>query len=47
MTEREATECYQTIVNKPDVYMFNAEVTGVMLELFSKVDLTKLNNYTA
>ena len=43
MTEQEAALCYQSIISKQDSYTYNAEVAGVILELFSKVDGSKLN----
>ena len=43
MTEQEAALCYQSIISKQDSYTYNAEVAGAILELFSKVDGSKLN----
>ncbi|MBR5179523.1 MAG: sel1 repeat family protein [Lachnospiraceae bacterium] len=45
MSEEEATGCYQAIVNKPDIYMFNSEITGLMIELFSKIDKERLKKF--
>ncbi|MGN0292415.1 MAG: hypothetical protein ACI4D3_00255 [Lachnospiraceae bacterium] len=43
MSEKEASSCYQSVITKPDTYVYKAEVTGVILELFSKVDGSRLN----
>lgn len=42
MTEQEAELCYQSIITKQDTYTYNAEVAGAILELFSKIDGSKL-----
>lgn len=45
MTEQEAVSCYQSIIcrlDKPEIYVFNAEIPGVILELFNKIDGKKL-----
>jgi len=45
MSDQEAANCYQSVIRKPeksDVYVFNAEITGAMLELFTKIDAEKL-----
>lgn len=42
MTEQEAMSCYQSIITKQDTYIYNAEVAGAILELFSKIDGSKL-----
>lgn len=44
MTEEQAMDCYQSVVSKPDTYKYNAEVVGVLMELFDKVDGAKLNS---
>ena len=43
MTEQEAASCYQSIITKRDTYTYNAEIAGAILELFSKIDGSKLN----
>ena len=43
MTEQEAASCYQSIIAKRDTYTYNAEIAGAILELFSKIDGSKLN----
>lgn len=43
MTGEEASSCYQSIITKPDTYIYNAEIAGIILELFSKIDGSKLN----
>lgn len=43
MTEQEAFSCYQSIITKFDTHSYNAEITGVIFELFSKIDGGKLN----
>jgi hypothetical protein len=43
MTEEEASSCYRSVITKPDTYIYNAEIAGAMLELFSKIDGSKLN----
>ena len=42
MTEQEATSCYQSILTKRGTYTYNAEIAGTILELFSKIDGSKL-----
>lgn len=42
MSEKEASSCYQSIITKPDTYVYNAEIAGVILELFCKIDGSKL-----
>lgn len=42
MSEEEASSCYQSIITKPDTYVFNAEIAGAILELFCKIDGSKL-----
>lgn len=42
MTGEEAVLCYQNIVTRADTYIYNAEIAGVILELFSKIDGSKL-----
>ena len=42
MSEEEASSCYQSIITKPDTYVYNAEIAGAILELFSKIDGIKL-----
>ena len=42
MTEQEASSCYQSIITKRDTYTYNAEIAGAILELFSKIDGSKL-----
>lgn len=44
MSEEEASSCYQSIITKPDTYVYNAEIAGAILELFCKIDGTKLTN---
>lgn len=44
MSEEEASSCYESIITKPDTYVYNAEITGVILELFCKIDGSKLNS---
>lgn len=44
MSEEEASSCYQSIITKPDTYVYNAEIAGAILELFSKIDGTKLTS---
>lgn len=46
MSEQEATNCYQSVICKmerSDAYVYNAEITGVLLELYDKIDGEKLN----
>lgn len=43
MTEQEATSCYQSILTKRGTYTYNAEIAGTILELFSKIDGSKLS----
>lgn len=43
MSGEEAASCYQSIITKPDTYIYNAEIAGIILELFSKIDGSKLN----
>lgn len=43
MTGEEASSCYQSIITKPDTYIYNAEIAGIILELFSKIDGSRLN----
>lgn len=43
MTGEDASLCYQSIITKPDTYIYNAEIAGIILELFSKIDGSKLN----
>lgn len=45
MTEQEAASCYQSIITKRDTYIYNAEIAGAILELFSKIDGSKLNKF--
>ncbi|MCR4891381.1 MAG: hypothetical protein K5989_04250, partial [Lachnospiraceae bacterium] len=54
MTVYEAANCYQSVIRKPersDVYSFNSEITGVILELYTKINGEKLdtilNSHTA
>lgn len=42
MSEEEATLCYQSIITKPETYVYNAEIAGAILELFCKIDGSKL-----
>jgi hypothetical protein len=42
MSEDEAFSCYQSIITKPDSYEYNAEIVGVILELFCKIDGSKI-----
>jgi hypothetical protein len=42
MSEEEASSCYQSILTKPDSYEYNAEIVGVLLELFCKIDGNKI-----
>ena len=42
MSEEEASSCYQSIITKPDTYVYNAEIAGAILELFCKIDGSKL-----
>lgn len=42
MSEEEASSCYQSIITKPDTYIYNAEIAGTILELFCKIDGSKL-----
>lgn len=42
MSEEEASACYQSIITKPDTYVYNAEIAGAILELFCKIDGSKL-----
>lgn len=44
MSEKEAIGCYQSIICKPAIYVYNAEITGAMIELYNKIDGNKLNN---
>ena len=44
MSEEEASSCYQSIITKPDTYVYNAEIAGAILELFCKIDGAKLAN---
>ena len=44
MSEEEASSCYQSIIIKPDTYVYNAEIAGAILELFCKIDGAKLAN---
>lgn len=44
MSGEEAALCYERIVTKPDSYVYNAKVAGVILELFSKIDGSKLRD---
>lgn len=44
MSEEEASSCYQSIITKPDTYVYNAEIAGAILELFCKIDGTKLSS---
>lgn len=43
MSGEEAASCYQSIITKPYTYIYNAEIAGIILELFSKIDGSKLN----
>lgn len=43
MTGNEATSCYQSVITKPGTYEYNAEVTGVLLDLFFSVDVSRVN----
>ena len=43
MTEQEATSCYQSILTKRGTYTYNAEIAGTILELFRKIDGSKLS----
>lgn len=43
MSEEEASSCYQSIITKPDTYVYNAEIAGAILEMFCKIDGTKLS----
>ena len=43
MTKQEAASCYQSIITKRDTYTYSAEVAGTILELFNKIDGSKLN----
>lgn len=47
MSEEEASSCYQSIITKPDTYVYNAEIAGAILELFCKIDGTKLSNISS
>lgn len=47
MSEEEATSCYQSIITKPDTYVYNAEIAGAILELFCKIDGTKLSSISS
>lgn len=42
MSEEEASSCYQSIITKPDTYVYNAEIAGAILEMFCKIDGSKL-----
>lgn len=42
MSGEEASSCYERVVTKPDTYVYNAKIAGVILELFSMVDGSKL-----
>lgn len=44
MSEEEASSCYQSIITKPDTYVYNAEIAGAILELFCKIDGSKLSS---
>lgn len=44
MSGEEAALCYERIVTKPDSYVYNAKVAGVILELYSKIDGSKLRD---
>lgn len=44
MSEEEASSCYQSIITKPDTYVYNAEIAGAILELFCKIDGLKLSS---
>lgn len=44
MSEEEASSCYQSIITKPDTYVYNAEIAGAILEMFCKIDGSKLRN---
>jgi hypothetical protein len=46
MTKQEASGCYQSIITKPDIYEYNAEIAGAILELFSKIDGNKLRSFS-
>lgn len=45
MTGNEASSCYQSVITKPGTYEYNAEVTGVLLDLFVKIDGMKVNQW--
>ena len=45
MTGTEASSCYQSVITKPGTYEYNAEVTGVLLDLFVKIDGMKVNQW--
>ena len=42
MSKEQAACCYQSIIQRSDIYTYNAEITGVLLELFNKIDGRKL-----
>lgn len=45
MSEQEAIGCYQSVVQRTETYVYNSEVTGVILELFSKVNGNRLGDF--
>ena len=43
MREQQAKDCYRSVVGKADMYVLQAEITGVLLELCQKVDFDRVD----